>query len=450
MSFPLLHRRLRFALLVLAAGTAGLCAAGNDGAPFPFITRSGDKLMEGDREFRFVSFNHPNLHINENPTWHRITPWEQEDAIRSIAQMGGRVVRCYTLSVRGGKRNGAGLSHVRGPGDYDEELLRDFDHMVALCHRYGVRLIVPFIDEWDWFGGIDEFAGFRSKTKKEFYTDPAVQEDFRQLVRMLVTRVNTVTGIPYNEDPAIMAWESGNELRQDPEPWVCELAAYVKTLAPHQLFQDGHCDVRPLPLADAHVDLLTAHYYGRSNYAAAAREHRNRSAGRKPFYVGEFDPRHMDGLLEEVIANGSAGILAWSLRGHAKEGGFFCHFDPLYYHWPHSPLTRRIRTAAFAIRGLPEPPLEVPLAPDLLPIGSPASIAWRGSTGAKTYQLERAVSPAGPWTVVAETLSDDQASGVPLASDTGAPASGALCYRLKARNAAGESPYSSVRPCDHR
>ncbi len=31
-----------------------------------FITRSGDKLMEGDKQYRFISFNIPNLHLVED------------------------------------------------------------------------------------------------------------------------------------------------------------------------------------------------------------------------------------------------------------------------------------------------------------------------------------------------------------------------------------------------
>ncbi len=306
----------------------------------PFVTRVGDTLREGDREFRFVSFNLPGLHINENPVWHRITPWEQEDGVRSIAQMGGRVVRIYTLSISGGRRNAAGPSHVKAPGLYDEELLRDFDSLVALCGKHGVRLIIPFIDEWEWWGGIGEFAQLHGRTKKEFYSDPELQRSFRDLVRTLVTRVNTVTGVAYCDDPTILAWESGNELRDDPEEWVCALAAYVKQLAPRQLFQDGHCGPREKVVADANVDLLTNHYYREGDYAAWARRDRELTRGRKPFYVGEYDPRRGEGLVEEVLRNGSAGILTWSLRGHAKEGGFFHHSDPLFYHWPLRPLTR--------------------------------------------------------------------------------------------------------------
>src|SRR4030095_3276317 len=31
-----------------------------------FITRSGDRLMEGDKEYRFISFNIPSLHLVED------------------------------------------------------------------------------------------------------------------------------------------------------------------------------------------------------------------------------------------------------------------------------------------------------------------------------------------------------------------------------------------------
>ena len=74
-----------------------------------FVTRQGDKLMEGDREFRFISFNVPNLHyIEDNLPFEETSPWripdefEIRDALTSVRQMGGTVVRIYTLSARTG------------------------------------------------------------------------------------------------------------------------------------------------------------------------------------------------------------------------------------------------------------------------------------------------------------------------------------------------------------
>jgi len=60
-----------------------------------FVTRQGNKLMEGAKEFRFVGANMPgtvlpydfNLYLPERLTLP--TPFEQEDACKTLARMGG-------------------------------------------------------------------------------------------------------------------------------------------------------------------------------------------------------------------------------------------------------------------------------------------------------------------------------------------------------------------------
>src|SRR4029450_11238004 len=71
-----------------------------------FITRSGDKLMEGEKEYRFVSFNIPNLHlVEDNMAFEATNEWrfpdefEITDALTTIKQMGGRVARTYVISI---------------------------------------------------------------------------------------------------------------------------------------------------------------------------------------------------------------------------------------------------------------------------------------------------------------------------------------------------------------
>ena len=56
-------RRLLWAILILLFLSGSVCAQ-NDMRYF--ITRSGDKLMEGDKEYRFISVNIPNLHLVED------------------------------------------------------------------------------------------------------------------------------------------------------------------------------------------------------------------------------------------------------------------------------------------------------------------------------------------------------------------------------------------------
>ena len=81
----------------------------------------------------------------------------------------------------------------------------------------------------------------------------------------LATRVNTFTGVPYRDEPAILAWEIGNEMRCSscagttklPDA-IAELATFLKQVAPNQLIADG---------GDGFDDDPTP-YVGLSNYYA--------------------------------------------------------------------------------------------------------------------------------------------------------------------------------------
>ena len=99
---------------------------------FSYITRSKDKLLDGNKEFKFIGLNTPNLHIQEDSSlfsngWHRIDEFEIRDAFKTIRVIGGTVTRIYVFSIRGGKNNRNLISHIYAPGKYDESLFKDFD-----------------------------------------------------------------------------------------------------------------------------------------------------------------------------------------------------------------------------------------------------------------------------------------------------------------------------------
>ena len=69
---------------------------------------------------------------------------------------------------------------------------------------------------------------------------------WKDYASMLVDRVNTFTGVRYRDEPAILAWEIGNEMRCAscagttalPDT-VAELAGFLRQIAPNQLIADG-------------------------------------------------------------------------------------------------------------------------------------------------------------------------------------------------------------------
>ena len=110
-------------------------AFGADATPMPgfdhFITRTNDKLMDGDREWRSIGVNCPGLLFAQDGYLPSLpTAWEQEDVFQSMRQMGLTSVRLFVPSIR--KPYGepsAVRRHILGPGKFDEESFQGFSGM---------------------------------------------------------------------------------------------------------------------------------------------------------------------------------------------------------------------------------------------------------------------------------------------------------------------------------
>ena len=475
----------RLALLVAAILLATLCftaclnVSSTKGAFTNFITRKGDRLMDGSTPFRFVGAEAFDLHYmydNLATQWKLPDPWEQEDGFKSIQQMGGTANRLYALAVRKSDESPSIIRHVTGPGTFDETAFRALDKAVQLAEQYNVRLIISLVDGRNHWGGPAAYAAFRGKPESAFWTDAQVKTDFKATISFLLNRTNFYTGVPYKDNKAIFAWQLGNEMTSgNPTTtyaWMSEMAAYIKNGDSNHLVCSGHYVLREeIPtsyLTDANIDLIDAHYYGYHGYAsllAKLNEHVAITAGHRPMIVGEFGmdtTAAFTNLLDGIIANPNvAGGLLWNLRLHTSVGGYFRKDGQtvagvLYrgYRWPGYQTSGGVwdernalavlRTKAYQIRGIPVSSVPVPATPLLFTPASASMITWRGSTGASTYSVERATSPSGPWTEIASDVTDDRDEGSPLYADLSGTNGKNYFYRVKARNGTGTSSSSNV------
>jgi hypothetical protein len=459
---------------ILVAGFVTTLVDTAFGEPMHFLTRRGDQLMDGERPFRFISFNIPNLLVIEDAyEFTRPNPWrwpdeyELEDALESIRQMGGQVARTYVVSVRREGSDMGDFVHVHAPGEFNEEGFRAIDKLIEIARRKGVRVIIPLVDQHKWWGGIGEYAAFRGKPAEAFWTDRQIKEDFKATVRHLIQRRNVYTGVVYRDEPAIFGWETGNELDATPE-WTREIAAHNKELDPNHLVIDGR-SLHGVPLTsleDPNVDVITTHHYpwGEDHdFSRPIRAAHALTKGRKPYFVGEFgfvETPHIAAAIQAVIDDGISGALLWSLRMHRREGGFYWHMEVgtgrnIYkaFHWPgfaagdrydERMVMRMMREKAHEIRGQQPPPLPVPAPPQLLPIARVRAISWQGSAGADSYEVWRAEEPVKPWQKIADSITDADVQYRPLFNDRTAEPGRSYSYRIVARNSSGESEPSNV------
>ncbi|MBM3861204.1 MAG: hypothetical protein FJ395_16370 [Verrucomicrobia bacterium] len=444
----------------------------NAGAFENFITRKGNKLYDGDKEFRFIGANMPGLVLPYDWTLylperlHLPTPWEQEDAFKTLDQMNLRVVRTWNLPIRDPKEEPKSWHYVLGPGKFNEEAFKCVDHLFALANKYNVRVILDLTAEYgDYLGGISQYAAHRGKKRAEFYTDPQVKEDYKATIRYVVNR--------YRNDKALLAWQFGNEMHSAPDAWLSEMAAYIKSLDKNHLVAETRHRPGQSLLVDPNIDLVTRHLYGNypgveGGWVGAIQKEIAKLKGERPLFIGEFGP-YIDGkmfthdnvvdklreFLDYVQSEPAIpGALIWSMYFHHQDGGFYWHQIMTYpavwsYHWPGFPsadaqreigIMQAMREAAFKIEGKPVPPVPVPDAPELLPIGEVPLLTWRGSAGATGYDIER----GEPWTVIATNVRDGDIAYRPLFSDTTARPGKKYSYRVTARNSSGKSRPSNV------
>ncbi|PIN11618.1 Mannan endo-1,4-beta-mannosidase [Handroanthus impetiginosus] len=138
------------------------------------------------------------------------------------------------------------------PGTYNEQMFQGLDFVISEARNYGIRLILSFVNNYNDFGGRPQYAkwarnaGAQIKSDDDFYTHPLIKSYYKNHVRRVVTRFNTISRIAYRDDPTIMAWELINEPRCQVDysgrtinDWVQEMASFVKSLDNKHLLEVG-------------------------------------------------------------------------------------------------------------------------------------------------------------------------------------------------------------------
>lgn len=482
-------------LLTAAVGLPLLWLSGCASQP-EFITRDGHRLMEGDKEFRFAGIHAPELHRVEDDSrgiceadprgWGQYfkwpTPLEQENWIKALVGSGHKAMRVYVLSVSTPYDEACEReTHIMPPAtagglpQLNEEAMVHYDRMIALADQYGLRLILPFIDHWKWWGGRDQLAAFYGEEGQDLHDiDSKTYAAYLNVIKQVINRKNTITGRYYRDEPAIMAWETGNELKESTEEFVTRTAAYIKALDPNHLVVDGtYLKINDFSLVDPNVDIISNHFYTTNDNNNPEQIAKDLAAidAQKVYMVGEFGLRDAEGLRDIMQAAvhtehkgaKTAGAFIWGFRGHREAGGFYWHKEytgHYSYHLPGFPVNDYneemavvdiVRTAQAQLDGLQAaPPLPRPEAPLLHEIVDPKeNIRWMGAPLGRFYRVERATRARGPWKVVSDNIQDGQNEFDPrtqaLFKDPDTLQSGTkYYYRVIAQNEGGESPPSNI------
>ncbi len=214
-----------------------------------FVRVENGKFTVGGEVLRFVGTNAYYL-----PNYEKINSGIVDNAFDSFEEAGINVIRMWAFYDGydcGYSQNDPNENVIQtSPGVYSESALQDLDRVIAKGKERNIRFILPFINYWDELGGICQYntwAGAENPGRNMdfFLNNEQTQQWYRDYIEMLLNRVNTVTGIAYKDEPAIMAWQIINEGRnrqKQPEiirDWYQEIAQFIKSIDSNHLVSTG-------------------------------------------------------------------------------------------------------------------------------------------------------------------------------------------------------------------
>ncbi|HXL73161.1 MAG TPA: hypothetical protein VN963_06000, partial [bacterium] len=163
------------------------------------------------------------------------------------SQMADLFVKAKAAGVEAIKTNAFSLAPASqpiqtGPDQWDEKALVQLDQVTAQAQKAGLKLILSLSADDGPEGGKAAYAGWvGSPNPGVFYLNFQCKGWYEDYVKMLMGRMNSVTGVTYGAHPAILAWD----LMDSPQnsqgdagtvnQWIADMAAFVKTLSPHAL-----------------------------------------------------------------------------------------------------------------------------------------------------------------------------------------------------------------------
>ncbi|MEO1417237.1 MAG: mannanase [Bacteroidota bacterium] len=166
------------------------------------------------------------------------------------------------------------------PYMYEEDLLVGLDFLLVEMAKRRMTAVVCLGNFWPWSGGMAQYVSWMTGKAipypppaengnwgkyqlyaARFYKNKKARAAYAATVKHLVSRINTLTGIPYSQDATIMSWQLANEPRgiiykRAFRKWVRQTAQLIKSIDPQHLVSIGSEGTTPYPMAGTQFERI--------------------------------------------------------------------------------------------------------------------------------------------------------------------------------------------------
>ncbi|CAL5383550.1 unnamed protein product [Camellia sinensis] len=109
---------------------------------------------------------------------------------------------------------------------------------------------LELVNNYENFGGKKQYVdwarsqGQNLASDDDFFTNSVVKGYYKNRIKTVLTRRNSITGVEYKDDPTIMAWEHSLGALLIPQEvpsrgWITEMTLYLKSIDSNHLLEAG-------------------------------------------------------------------------------------------------------------------------------------------------------------------------------------------------------------------
>ncbi len=249
-----------------------------------FVTTDGTQFIKDGKPYYYVGANYwagPVL----------ASPGEGGDRERlakdldALQAAGVENLRVLAGADENCKNNRSIIPYLQGePGVLNEDLLVGLDYFLAELGRRGMTAVLYFNNHCPWSGGYTYYVKKVTGEEPPAYGTPEyveyasrfvsldeTKELFYSYLRTMVSRVNSITGVAYKDDPAIFSWQIANEPRAFKDElhgafkdYLHKSAEIIRSIDPNHMISTGcegqqGCENIPEDYEAIHADPLISY-----------------------------------------------------------------------------------------------------------------------------------------------------------------------------------------------
>lgn len=287
--------KIKVLLAVLVLGAAAVMLKGFQKTPEAagtFVRVNGTRFELGGKPYTFFGTNYwygANLG-STGPGGNRERLLRELDQLASLGIKNLRVV-----AGSEGPDNEPYRIHPAiqtAPDTYNEDVLKGLDFLLSEMHKRKMVAVMVLTNFWPWSGGMAQYLNWVGEGSipyppphpkgdwdvyqqftSQFYGNPKAVQMFKHFIKMITLRKNSISGLLYSQDPAIMSWELCNEPRgmkvtEAYNKWIDETSTFIRSFDPNHLITIGS-EGDTSDKAYSGIDFVKNHSFRNIDYATA-------------------------------------------------------------------------------------------------------------------------------------------------------------------------------------